>query len=292
MRHLLPRGVRSGAAALVAGLALLGSPGAPRAGAPWQGLPRTPALPKPLSSGFAPVNGIRMFYATFGDGRPLLLLHGGLASSNYWGAVIPIFTAHDYKVIVADSRGHGRSTRTSQAYSYDLMAEDVVALLDYLKVDRADLVGWSDGGIIGLDIAMHHPQRLRRLFAYGANSDPSGLTSDIDKSAIFNEFIERGRTEYRALSATPDDYSGFLKQIQAMWAQQPNWTREQLRHITVRTAIADGAHDEAIQRAHTEYLARTIPHAKLVILDDASHFGMLQNPPEFAGAVLTFLQEP
>ena len=77
-----------------------------------------------------------------------------------------------------------------------------------------------------------------------------------------------------------------------MWAQQPNWTKEQLQHITVRTAIADGAHDEAIKREHIEYLARTIPKAKLVILDDVSHFGMLQNPQEFSTAVLTFLQAP
>ena len=291
MRQPVPRVVRSGTAALVFAL-LLGSLAAAKAAEPWQSLPPAPALPKPLSSGAAPVNGIRMFYATFGHGRPLLLLHGGLANSSYWGSVIPIFTAHRYEVIVADSRGHGRSTRTSQAYSYDLMADDVIALLDYLKVDRTDLVGWSDGGIIGLDIAMHHPQRLRRLFTYGANSDPSGLRVDVDKSAIFNAYVERARGEYHALSATPDDYEGFLKQIEAMWAQQPNWTIEELQHITVRTAIADGAHDEAIQRAHTEYLARTIPHAKLVILNDVSHFGVIQNPHEFAGAVLTFLEGP
>ena len=295
MRHRLPRVVRSGAAALVAALfaapALHPNAAEAEAGEPWQSLPPTPALPKPLSSGRAPVNGIRMYYATFGHGRPLLLLHGGLANSNYWGAVIPIFTAQRYKVIVADSRGHARSTRTPQAYSYDLMAADVIALLDYLKIDRTDLVGWSDGGIIGLDLAMHHPQRLRRLFAYGANSDPSGLRPDVDESATFNAYIERGHGEYHALSATPDDYPAFLAQIEAMWSQQPNWTTEQLQHITVPTAIGDGGHDEAIQRAHTEYLARTIPHAKLVILDDVSHFGMLQNPQEFATAVLAFLQE-
>src|SRR5690242_6481731 len=101
MRHPLPRPVRSGAAVLVAALALLGGPGAARGGEPWQGLPPTPALPRPLASGFASVNGIRMFYATFGGGHPLLLLHGGLASSNYWGAVIPILAGHHYEVIVA-----------------------------------------------------------------------------------------------------------------------------------------------------------------------------------------------
>ena len=293
MRHLSSERVRSRTLRLPLALALvLAGSGAASAGEPWQSLPPTPTLPKPLTSGFAPVNDIRMFYAVFGEGPPLVLLHGGLANSNYWGAVIPIFVEHHYKVIVADSRGHGRSTRSSQPYSYDLMASDVLALLDYLKISKTDLVGWSDGGIIGLDIAMHHPERVRRLFAYGANSDPSGVRSDIDHSPTFNAFIERGRGEYRALSSTPDDYDGFLKQIQAMWAQQPNWTKEQLQHIMVRTAIADGAHDEAIKREHTEYLARTIPHAKLVILDDVSHFGMLQNPQEFCTAVLSLLLAP
>jgi pimeloyl-ACP methyl ester carboxylesterase len=292
MRHPRIQAVRSGVFTIVVLLALLASAGGVRASEPWQNLPPTPALPKPLVSGFAAVNEVRIFYATFGQGSPVLLLHGGLANSNYWGAVIPILAEHHYRVIVADSRGHGRSTRSSQPYGYDLMAADVLALLDYLRIDKTDLVGWSDGGIIGLDIAMHHPQRLRRLFAYGANSDPSGLRADIDSSVTFNTYIDRTRGEYRLLSSTPDDYDGFLKQIQAMWAQQPNWTREQLQRITVPTAIADGAHDEAIQRAHTEYLAHTIPHAKLVILDDVSHFGMLQNPQEFGATVLAFLRTP
>ena len=280
------------AAGLLLALSLLNDAGAGPAGERWQTLPPTPALPKPLSSGFAPVNDIRMFYAVFGDGSPVLLLHGGLANSNYWSDVIPILVQRHLKVIVADSRGHGRSTRSAKAYSYDLMASDVVALLDYLKIGRTDLVGWSDGGIIGLDIAMHHPERLRRLFAYGANSDPSGLRQDMENNPTWAAFIKRGRDEYAELSPTPKDYDGFRAQIEKMWAQQPNWSPQRLQQIGVRTAIADGAHDEAIKREHTEYLARTIPDAQLVVLDDASHFGMLQNPPEFAAAVLGFLTEP
>jgi len=279
------------AAGVLLALSVLVGSAARAEGELWQTLPPTPTLPKPVTSGVAPVNDIRMFYAVFGQGSPILLLHGGLANSNYWGFVVPILVGHHYKVIVADSRGHGRSTRSAQPYSYDLMASDVVALLDYLKVDKVDLVGWSDGGIIGLDIAMHHRERLRRLFAYGANSDPTGLRPDIDSSPTFNAFIDRGRREYAELSPTPRDYDGFLKQIQAMWAQQPNWTQQQLQQIAIRTAIADGAHDEAIKREHTEYLARTIPHAKLVILNDVSHFGMMQNPQEFSAAVLAFLKE-
>ena len=290
MNHSLARNATTRAAGLLFVLSLLAGSAAGAAEQLWQTLPPTPSLPKPLTSGLAPVNDIQMFYAEFGQGAPVLLLHGGLANSNYWGYVIPILVKHHYKVIVADSRGHGRSTRTPQPYSYDLMASDVIALLDYLKIKKVDLVGWSDGGIIGLDIAMHHPERLKRLFAYGANSDPSGLKPDIDSSKNFNAFIDRCRQEYTQLSPTPNDYEGFLKQIQAMWATQPNWSKQQLQQITIRTAIADGAHDEAIKREHTEYLARTIPHAKLVILEDVSHFGMLQNPEEFSAAVLSSLK--
>ncbi len=257
---------------------------------PWQSLPPTPSLPTAVKSGYAPVNGIRMFYAVFGHGAPVLLLHGGLGNSNYWGDVIPILARNHLEVIVADSRGHGRSTRTAEPYSYELMASDVVALLDYLKLTKVDLVGWSDGGIIGLVIAMRHPQRLRRLFAYGANSDPSGTRPDLDSNATFNGYIERTRGEYRQLSPTPQDYDAFLTQIQAMWGQQPNFTTAQLKQIVVRTAIADGAHDEAIKGEHTEYLARTIPRATLIVLPDVSHFGMLQNPQEFSVAVIDFLK--
>jgi len=260
------------------------------ASAPWQTLPQTPPLPSAVKSGYASVNGIRMFYAVFGHGSPVLLLHGGLGNSNYWGDVIPILVRSHFKVIVADSRGHGRSTRSAEPYSYELMASDVLALLNYLELKKVDLVGWSDGGIIGLVIAMQHPERLRRLFAYGANGDPSGVRPDIDSSPSFTSYIERTRTEYRELSPTPGNYDEFLAQIQAMWAQQPNFAAAQLQRITVPAAIADGAHDEAIKREHTEYLARTIPGATLVILPDVSHFGMLQNPQEFSTAVINFLR--
>jgi pimeloyl-ACP methyl ester carboxylesterase len=262
----------------------------PAAGEPWQGLPPTPQLPTAARSGYAAVNGIRMFYAVFGQGPPLLLLHGGLANSNYWGDVIPILVRNHFEVFVVDSRGHGRSTRTAEPYSYELMASDAIGFLDHLKLNKVDLVGWSDGAIIGLAIAMRHPERLRRLFAYGANSDPSGARPDMDSNVVWNRYIERTRGEYRQLSPTSQDYEAFLAQIQAMWAQQPNFTAAQLKQITVRTAIVDGAHDEAIKREHTEYLARTIPGATLIILPDVSHFGMLQSPQEFGAAVINFFK--
>ena len=143
--------------ALLAGFALTGTASAEQQ---WLTLPPTPTLPASAHSGYAPVNGIKIWYAVFGKGKPVILLHGGLGNSNYWGNQVPELAKH-YQVIVMDSRGHGRSTRNDQPYGYDLMASDVIGLLDYLKIEKVALVGWSDGAILGLDIALHHPSGCR-----------------------------------------------------------------------------------------------------------------------------------
>jgi pimeloyl-ACP methyl ester carboxylesterase len=257
---------------------------------PWQTLPDTPSLPASPQSGYAAVNGIRMYYAIFGAGTPVLLLHGGLANANYWGHVIPILVRHRFQVIVADSRGHGRSTRTEAAFSYELMTADVLALLDCLKLETVDVVGWSDGGIIALVLAMRHPERLRRAFVSGANSDPSGVHADVDTHPLFRTFVERTRTEYEQLSPMPADYASFRAGVQTMWALQPQYAAADLQGISIPTAIADGAHDEAITPEHSRYLARTIPGATLITLPDVSHFGVLQNPGDFGAKVIAFLR--
>ena len=261
---------------------------APAGAAPprWQTLPPTPTLPPTDHSGAVPLNGIRIWHAEYGSGPPVLLLHGGLANADYWGRLVPFLVAHGRRVIVMDSRGHGRSTRSAAPFGYDLMADDALALLDALHLRRVDLVGWSDGGIVGLDLAMRHPDRLRHLFAFGANADPSGLHTNFDRTAVFGGFIRRSRTEYRALSPTPSDYDGFVAQISHMWQSEPHWTAADLARIAVPTTIADGDHDEAIRQDHDRYLAASIPRARLVILPDASHFAMLQAPSEFDAAVL------
>jgi len=255
---------------------------------PWNALPPTPTLPKSDNSGYAPVNGIKIWYAVFGKGKPVILLHGGLANSNYWGNQVP-FLAKRYQVIVMDSRGHGRSTRDDKPYGYDLMASDVLALMDFLKIQKAAIVGWSDGAILGLDIAIHHPERLTKLYAFAANSDPSGV-ADLSKSDVFNAYIARAEKEYEKLSATPTEYKAFLDQIGKMWATQPNFTEAQLRAITVPTWIVDADHDEAIKRENTEYMAKMIPSSGLLLLPEVSHFAFLQDPQQFTTSVNHFLQ--
>ncbi len=254
----------------------------------WETLPDPVALPAAAKTGSAPVNGINMHYAVYGSGPAVLLIHGGLGYSEVWGAQVADLSK-DHTVIVADSRGHGRSTRNADPYSYDLMASDYLALLDYLKIEKTALVGWSDGGIIGLDIAIKHPERLTKLFAHAANSKVDGVIPTVMENKTFAGYIEKAGEVYKTISPTPTEYDAFVTQISGMWASQPNWSDDDLKKITTPTAIVLGDHDEAISREHTDYLAKTIPGATEIILKDASHFAMLQDPEGYNKAVRDFI---
>jgi pimeloyl-ACP methyl ester carboxylesterase len=273
---------------LLMAVILLASGTVAHAAPQWLTLPPTPTLPKAVQSGFAPVNGIKIWYATFGRGEAVVMLHGGLANSNYWGHQVRALQTH-YRLIVMDSRGHGRSSRNEQAYGYDLMASDVLALMDHLKIEKAAIVGWSDGAIIGLDIAMHHPERVTKLFAFAANSDPSGV-ADIAKSDVFNAYVARAGEEYKRLSPTPGEYKAFVDQITKMWETQPNWTDADLAKIKVPTWIVDADHDEAIKRENTEFMAAHIPGAGLLLQPNVSHFSFMQDPEKFTDDVRHFLE--
>jgi pimeloyl-ACP methyl ester carboxylesterase len=254
----------------------------------WKEIPRPLPMPEPIFSGYAPVNDIQLYYAIFGKGKPLILLHGGLGNMENFGNQIPAF-ANDFEVIAVDSRGHGRSTRSRQPYSYALMASDVIALMDYLQVPKASIVGWSDGAIIGLDIAIRHPERVDKLVALAANFSVSGLREEVKQNATFNHYFELAKQDYNRLSSTPDQYHEFLAAIRKMWRTQPHYSAQQLASIKSPTLIMDGEYDEVIKRSHTEELSHLIPNSKLEILHDVSHFAMFQNPNEFNSKVLAFL---
>jgi pimeloyl-ACP methyl ester carboxylesterase len=254
----------------------------------WLTLPPTPTLPKAETRGYAPVNGIRIWYATFGNGDPVLLLHGGLANSNYWGELVRAL-APTYRVIVMDSRGHGRSTRDAKPFGYDLMASDVIGLLDYLKIKQVALIGWSDGAIIGLDIAMHHPERLSKLFAFAANYDPSGV-ADATNNPVVEAFLARAGKEYENLSPTPKEYESFVEQITHMWKSQPHWTQADFATIKTPTWIVDADHDEMITHDQPRTMADWTPNAGLLIEPDVSHFAFIQAPEQFNADVERFLK--
>ncbi|MEO6800060.1 MAG: alpha/beta hydrolase [Rhodanobacter sp.] len=254
----------------------------------WQTVPPDPPAVAMARHDHVEVHGASLYYAITGNGSPVLLLHGSLGSSDDWGYQVRALAAH-HTVIVMDSRGQGRSTRDARPFSYDLMADDVVALLDKLAIARIDVVGWSDGANIGLDLAIRHPGRIAKLFAFGANTSVAGMSGDPEKQPIFPLVMTRMSANYASLSPTPKAFDAVATQMSVMWATEPNWSDAQLGTIKSPVWIVDGDHEEFIKREHTEHIAATIPGAGLLILPKVSHFAPLQAPALFNAAVLQFL---
>jgi pimeloyl-ACP methyl ester carboxylesterase len=254
----------------------------------WQTLPPTPAPVASDRTGHAKVNGISLYYVEVGNGSPVVVLHGGFANSDYLATQVRALAPY-HRVIAVDSRGHGRSTRDDRPFGYDLMTDDVVALLDLLQIQKADIVGWSDGAIIGLDMAMRHPDRVGRIFAFGANTKVSGLKDGVEWDPVVARYMARARRDYARLSPTPGQFGALQRDIGKMWEEEPNWTDAQLRSIRSQVMVVDGDRDEGIKREHTEYIAATIPGAGLLILPNVSHFAFLQDPATFNAALLRFL---
>jgi pimeloyl-ACP methyl ester carboxylesterase len=254
----------------------------------WETLPPTPAPISTDRSGEAEANGIKIHYAIYGQGSPVIFLHGGLANTDYWGNHVPAVAAH-HTVILMDSRGHGRSTRDARPYGYDLMADDLVALMDVLKIPKADVVGWSDGGILGVDLAMRHKERVGKVFAFAPTQSPLAWSRASRKIQRSPPILSAPAMNIPSTRRHPRNTTPSSIRSARMWADQPNWTDDQLKAIDTPVLVVDGDHDEAIKRAHTEYIAATIPHAGLLILPNVSHFAFLQDPDQFNFAILHFL---
>jgi pimeloyl-ACP methyl ester carboxylesterase len=256
----------------------------------WRTLPPPAALPMASESGLAPVDDIMMWYAIYSKdrGNPVLLVHGGTSNAETWGNQVPALM-RNHEVILGESRGHGRSTRSKKPYTYQLMADDYIGLLDYLKIDKVALVGWSDGGIIGLDIAMRHPERLTKLWAYGANTQVTGLKEGFERDPVVVEASARQRKEYERLSPTPDRYDGFVAAINHMWNTQPDYKATDLAKIVTPAMIVDGQYDEFIKREHTEEVAHEIPGATFLFMPNVGHWGHWQNPALYNRELIAFL---
>ncbi len=188
-----------------------------------------------------------------------------------------------------DTRGHGRSTLTSASFHYSLFARDAVAVLDLLEVPAVSVIGWSDGAITGLELAIAKPERIERLFAFGANVSPEGLKPGGSRSPVFASYLARCKLEYARLSPRPERWPELLAGLSAMWRSEPNFSRPQLQSIKAPVTVCAGAYDEIIRRDHTEQIARSIPNARLTMLPAVSHFAMLQDPARFNAALRTFL---
>jgi pimeloyl-ACP methyl ester carboxylesterase len=227
---------------------------------------------------FADVRGLRLYYETYGPegAPPLLLLHGGASQIEALDAVIASLS-RTFRVIAPEQVGHGRTADARVAYAYDDMAEDTVALLEALGVrEPVHCVGWSDGGILCLDIAMHHPERVFAMAISGASFRPDGLT---DRAVAWNR-TARGADLLPRAPAIGD-------KILTMWRTQPQWTKDDLARVRAPTLVLAGEHD-VVREDHTRALAAALTHGEVKIVPGASHDLPKEQPDVFTAAVRTF----
>lgn len=236
------------------------------------------------------VNGVRLHYETYGtSGTPILVLHGGLGSIEDMSYQIKAL-AKAHLVIAADSRGHGQSTNSNVPLSYSLMCNDMLGLLDHLQLDRVDVVGWSDGAIIGLELAMKHPDRINRLVAISANFDVQGLTDRSRDSDPLDIDVPPTPLRYRIFAPDPAHWPTIYRKVVAMWRTQPNYTLDDLALIKSFTLVIAGEFD-VIKREHTDRMAKAIPNSQEIIVKGATHNLPVEKPELLNSAILKFFGE-
>jgi pimeloyl-ACP methyl ester carboxylesterase len=222
-------------------------------------------------------NGVKLYYETYGTGEPLLLLHGNGQSIDAFEKQIPFFQTK-YKVIIPDCRGRGKSTDNNTELTYDIQASDMSNFLDYLKIDSANIIGWSDGGIIGLLMAKDYPKKVKRLIASGANVQQDSL-------AYFPADYERFLTQLADTS-----FKGIDRKLINLMVKYPSVPFEDLGKIKCPTLIVAGDNDE-IRIGHTIKIFESIKNAQLFIVPKTSHYVLSENYDVFNNAALKFLKD-
>jgi pimeloyl-ACP methyl ester carboxylesterase len=226
---------------------------------------------------YADVNGIKLYYETYGTGEPLIMLHGNGGSIDAFRNQIPFFEKY-YQVIAIDSRLQGKSGGSPDKISYDLMASDFCALLDQLNIKSAYVLGWSDGGIDGILMTLNCPDRVKKLAASGANTVP-------DTTALSQADFDEMKKVVANPKSTPIE-----KALNQMMIDQPNIAYSELLKIKCPVLIMAGDRD-MIKPEHTLKIFQSIPGASLCIFPD-SHHGVCQQHPElFNETVLRFFQK-
>ena len=258
----------------------------------WKSIPAPADMPESTNAGTAKVNGISMHYATYGssDDTPVLMIHGGLGHADIWAGQIADLS-QEYHVIVADTRGHGRSTNDGSDYTIALLAKDYLGLLDSLNIEKVHLVGWSDGANIGYEISKTSPDRLASHFAHAGNVTLAGVNPSVETNEVFGSYVGMMAGDYAKLSPTPDGFDGFVGAISKMWfSDKPNGLKL-VEAITVPTLVVHSEYDEAILAEHSAAIADAIPNATLLTLSGTSHFSMLQDPAGYTEVIKTWLTE-
>lgn len=253
--------------------------------------------------GYADVNGIKLYYEVYGSGKPILLLHGSFLNiSMNWSHIIPLLMAQERQVIVAEMQGHGHTKDIPRELSYEAMADDVSELLMYLKIDSADILGYSMGGGVAFQLAVRHPQQVRKLIVLSGTYAHDGWLPEVESSfatinaAMFKDSqIER---QYNSLDNDPAHFPRFIKKVISIDLVPYDWT-QQVKKLRMPLLMIIGDAD-GVRYEHALELFRAkgggkmgdfygLSSSRLAILPATTHVGIVKKPDHWIPMVNDFL---
>ena len=245
---------------------------------------RNPAVGK-----YADIRGFKMYYETYGKGEPLLIIHGNGGSIVNFSNQIPYF-AKNYQVILADSRAQGKSVDPTDSLSYEMMTDDLNALLDQLGLKSCYVIGWSDGGINGLLLAIRHPDKVKKLAVTGANLWPD--TTAVDPF-VYNWAMKYNQNLLETMKKPGANIAQTKNQLKLahLLSYEPHITIQQLQTITCPTLVIGGDHD-VIRPKHTMLIAQSIPNSYLWIIPNSGHSTPIFKRDQFNKVVGDFFAQP
>jgi pimeloyl-ACP methyl ester carboxylesterase len=235
-------------------------------------------MSEPRTSGYVDVNGVHMYYEVYGEGAPLVLLHGGVMTIDLdFAALIPALAA-GHMVVAAEMQGHGRTADTDRPITLAALASDVVGLLDHLGIDRADVVGHSLGGGVALELAVSHPDRVRRVVPMSITVRTDGTHEEIANPSLHTTSTRMPTAQdfadmteaYKRLSPHPEHFDDFLAMLSGIASTLEGWSDEQLGGITTPTLLMIGDHDFTTVE-HGALMLALIPGSQLAVLPGTTH---------------------
>ncbi|MGG7664236.1 alpha/beta fold hydrolase [Dyadobacter sp. BHUBP1] len=254
---------------------------------------------KPSQSGYADVNGLKMYYEVYGKGKPVVLLHGSFMNiiSN-WSQIIPMLAGR--QVIVAEMQGHGRTRDIARSLSFEAMADDVSGLLKHLQVDSADILGYSMGGGVAFQFAVRHPEQLRRLVILSGAYAHNGWWPDVEASfSTTTADMFKGspiQTQWDSLGNDPAKFPEFFKKVMSIDLKPYDWSKD-VKNIKAPIFMAIGDAD-GVRYEHAIELFRAkgggkmgdmhgLPKSRLAILPGTTHIGMVVQRPNWLIPMIT-----
>ncbi|QBS45188.1 alpha/beta fold hydrolase [Nocardia sp. CS682] len=231
---------------------------------------------------------VRTWYDETGDGEPVLLLHGGFVDSRSFEPAVAGLAEH-FRVYRMDRRGHGRTPDVAGPISYDLMAQDTIAFLDTVVGGAAHLVGYSDGAVVALLVALRRPDLVRKLVSISGNFHHDGLLPGVLDGFAHEEPMRRLAARYGEVSPDGEEHFRVVaEKLLSMARAEPTLTVEELAGIASRTLVI-AADDDAMSLEHTIALYRAIPDSELAIIPGTSHLLVVEKPAEVYRVVGSFL---